>query len=263
MKSLPAFLVLVAPLVAAMAAGCADKHHDVYGGEIDPESFATMTTTDVNTVISDSGIKRYRILAPIWLVYDEAAEPTWRFKLGMHMERYDNTGKVNATVDCDSAIYYTGLDLWELIGAVDIHSSDGQRFLTEQLYWNRRTREVYTDSFIHIRRPDRVLEGYGLRSNDEFTNYVIPRPTGSFPVSQFSPDGDGGTTGRNASSGDPYDPRLAAQSDPDDAVRTDEAFNGVPTDTTFVSTSPSAPRRVRPVRIPRVRPDSLVIAPTQ
>lgn len=244
-----------------LAAGCGDKHHDVYGGEIDPESFATMTTTDVNTVISDSGIRRYRILAPIWLVYDEASEPSWRFKLGMHMERYDNAGRVNATVDCDSAIYYTGRDLWELIGAVDIHSSDGQRFLTEQLFWNRRTREVYTDSFIHIRRPDRVLEGYGLRSNDEFTNYMIPRPTGSFPVSQFSPDGSDQAAA--PAGADPYDPLRAAQSDPDDAVRTDEAFNGVPADTTFVSTSPSAPRRVRPVRIPRVRPDSVAVAPPQ
>ncbi len=248
MRHLLAFSAILA--LAASLWSCKDSHKERYNLAIDPETFATMTTTDVNTVISDSGILRYRILAPIWLVYDEASDPSWRFNYGMHMERYDNAMKINATIDCDSAIYYSTRDIWDLFGAVDIHSSDKQRFLTEHLTWNRMTRQVYTDSFIHIERPDRIIEGYGLRSNDEFTDYVIIRPTGSFPASQFRPDPDNQI-------GNPYDPTLVAGADPVDAQRTDTAFNGIPTDTVFVSTQPSAPaRKIRPLRLPRTRPDT-------
>lgn len=245
MRSLQIYAAIV---LAAIALSCQDGKHDVYDKVIDPENFATMTTTDVNTVISDSGILRYRILAPVWLVYDEASDPKWRFPDGMHMERYDNARRINATIDCDSAVYFTNRDIWKLDGAVDIHSSDAQRFLTEQLFWDRRTRQVYTDSFIHIRRPDRILEGYGLRSNDEFTDYVIINPTGSFPVSQFESE-----RGKEDDSGS-----VIGQMAPEEMAPA--SVDSVAVDTASVEepVQPVAPaKRVRPIRLPRNRPDSI------
>ena len=38
-------------------------------------------------------------------------------------------------------------------------------FLSQQLYWDQNKRKVYTDSFIHIVRSDRIIEGYGLEAN--------------------------------------------------------------------------------------------------
>lgn len=230
---------------------CRKEKKEVFDQSIDPETHPTMTTTDVNTVISDSGILRYRILAPTWLMFDEAKDPKWRFPLGMHMERYDNFKKINATIDCDSATYLTQKDIWELNGAVDIHSADGQRFLTEQLFWNRTTRRVYTDSFIHIRRPDRIVEGYGLRSNDQFTDYEILRPTGSFPVSQFEQQREQDTYGAATPMG-----VAPAQDEPQPA-------DTVAADTIQVAPEPDQlhkPRRLRPLRMPKNRPDTTQIS---
>ena len=71
-----------------------------------------MTTLRANTVITDSGYPRYRILAPTWLMFDEAEGATPTFPDGMHMEQYDNSGNIHSTIDCDSAVYFTGRQTW-------------------------------------------------------------------------------------------------------------------------------------------------------
>lgn len=223
---------------------CGDDDRVYRQGVVDPEFTPTMTTLRANTTISDSGYQRYRILAPVWLMFDNAKEPRWTFPEGMHMERYDNLGRVNSTIDCDSATYFTATQTWRLDGAVDISDGEGQRFLTQQLWWNRLGREVYSDSFIHIERPDRVIEGFGFKSDDQMTNYLVLRPSGIFPASQFDPGANDAAAGSDA----PFDPNAAAAADPLDAQRTDTAFNGTPTDTMFVSTSAGQRPRRRAAR---------------
>ena len=63
---------------------------------------------------------------------------------------------------------------------------DGDRFLTQQLFWDQNARKVYSDSFIHIERSDRIIEGYGFISNEQMTDYTIRRPSGIFPTSAFA-----------------------------------------------------------------------------
>ena len=39
------------------------------------------------------------------------------------------------------------------------------RFDTELLFWDQQNKKIYTDSFIHIEKSDRIIEGYGFVSN--------------------------------------------------------------------------------------------------
>ena len=238
---------IAAALCLALALwSCGGDERPYRQGTVDPEFTPTMSTLRANTIITDSGYPRYRIIAPTWLMFDNAKEPRWTFPDGMHMEQYDNEGNIHSTIDCDSAVYFTGRQTWRLDGAVDISSVDGQRFLTQQLWWDRIYHEVYSDSFIHIERPDRVIEGFGFKSNDRMTRYVVLRPSGIFPASQFRTQQEADEPAPDAASSvdGVYDAEAAAAGDPTDAQRTDSAFNGVPTDTIFVSTSASD----RPVR---------------
>jgi hypothetical protein len=43
-------------------------------------------------------------------------------------------------------------------------------------------RKIYSDSFIHIERSDRIIEGLGFDSNEKLSAYNIKKPTGIFPV---------------------------------------------------------------------------------
>lgn len=165
--------------------GCGKEVERTFTGEINPETFATMTTRDVETLISDSGVTRYKIETPIWLVYDEAKEAKWKFPEGLHLERFDDFFNKEATVDCDSAIYFKDKQLWQLDGHVRVLNMAGEKFLTQQLFWDQKKEEVYSDSFIQIERTDRMMEGYGFTSNSQMTRFSVRNVSAILPMEQF------------------------------------------------------------------------------
>ena len=180
-KSLLHVLPVLALIVAGFSVGCSQEKTDTIE-KIDPGLFPTMRTVNVSTLVSDSGFTRYHITAPIWLMYDNAKEPHWSFPDGLDMERYDDNREVEATFRSDSATYFNAKRLWRFDGDVRMRNTGGDRFATEQLFWDQQNGKVYSDSFIHIERTDRVLEGMGFESNEQMTEYTILDVQGIFPT---------------------------------------------------------------------------------
>ena len=169
-----------------LSASCSSDKKDFVDVTVDNEVIPTMKTLNVETLVSDSGIIRYKITAPSWLVFEEAKDPRWDFNKGLHLEKYDNMRAIAATFECDSAIYLSQRKLWEFIGYVHMTNVAKERFETEHLFWDQRDKKVYTDSFIHIEKSDRIIEGYGFVSNENMTDYTVNRVSGIFPVSDMT-----------------------------------------------------------------------------
>lgn len=201
LRALPALIAATAALGALAA--CTEERRERVADVNDPENVPTMTTTNVATFISDSGYTRYHITTPVWYVYDEARVPRWTFPDGLFLEKYDDLFRPDATLRCDSAVYFSQKRLWRLDGNVRMRNTAGDRFLTQQLFWDQASRTVYSDSFIHIERSDRVIEGFGFNSNENMTRYTVRRPSGIFPVSPSGPAGGSGSNGGPNPSGQP------------------------------------------------------------
>ena len=183
-----------ATMVAAMAfvsTGCKDDA-PMGTSSVDPNTTPTMMTLNVKTLISDSGVVRYQLTSPIWYVYDESEDPYWYFPKGIEMLKFDNFFRTDATVTADSAKYFKKQQIWRLDGNVTIQNVLNERFLTEQLFWDQRRHKLYSDSFIHIERSDRVLEGYGFDSNEQLTVYEINKVSGIFPAAAIRRNGQAG-----------------------------------------------------------------------
>lgn len=182
MRRLPLLILALCALLWGCGNDKAAPRQDV-DGNVTP----TMITDSVNSFISDSGITRYHLVAPEWLMFDEADEPFWLFREGLSLEQFDEHMQTTSTLVSDTARYFSRLKLWKLDGNVRMRNIDGDKFLTEQMFWDQKTHKVYSDSFVHIERNDRVIEGYGFVSNEEITVYTIRRPTGIFPTDGFRP----------------------------------------------------------------------------
>lgn len=163
---------------------CREKKEDVVSIKYDPELTPSMITDSVSTLISDSGVTRYKLVADIWEVFDKAKEPYWFFSKGIYLERFDDQFNIEATVEADTAWNFDKKRLWKLKGNVDIENMKGERFLSEEFYWDQRIRKVYSDKPIEIFLVDgRHLKGVGFESNQEMTEYRIRNPyDGRFPI---------------------------------------------------------------------------------
>lgn len=199
--TLPVVIALTALFVTTAA--CSGERKNIVDIVLNPETTPTMVTRDVETLISDSGIIRYRITTPIWEMYEEAEEPFWRFPQHLHLEQFNAMGVKDAFIDCDSAHFFRPTQIWRLDGHITISNLAGDKFRTNQIFWNQRDRTVYSDSFIQVERPDRIIEGYGFRSNDRLTDYTLYKVAGIFPVEGLRSDGGGGPASTGSYAGTP------------------------------------------------------------
>ena len=141
-----------------------------------------LSADSVTTLISDSGITRYRITAKTWRVYDMTEEPHWDFPDGLHLESFDAQFNVAAEISCKRAIYYDKKRLWQLDDSVRAMNYEGNHFATQQLFWDQNTERIYSDSLITIDQIDKQIVGEGFESNQTMTRYTIRRVSGIFPV---------------------------------------------------------------------------------
>lgn len=182
-KSRNILFLLIAVLVVI---GCKDEVKNVTAHSTDPEQTPTILTTEITTLVSDSGVTKYRVTSERWDIYDESKTPHWKFPKGLYLEQFDTALTVVSTFRCDSATYLKNTKLWRFMGNVRSTNIRKELILTNELYWNQNDKKVYSDSFIHIERPDRVLEGFGFTSNEQLTTYKLKRPMGIFPVDEDS-----------------------------------------------------------------------------
>lgn len=155
---------------------------------LERDSLPGLKTLGVTTLVSDSGITRYRVTTEEWLIFDKKVPPYWAFEKGVYLEKFDSLLRIDANIKADTAYYYEPKKLWELRGHVSVRSLKGEKFDTQQLFWDQNTQQVYSDKFIRIEQQDKIITGYGFESNQQMTKYVIRNTEGIFPVSDQPKD---------------------------------------------------------------------------
>lgn len=150
------------------------------------DSASMMTSYGVNTLISDSGVMKYRIVAEEWEVNTVRTPSRWIFSKGMFMEQFDEKFHIEAFVQADTAFYYDQKHLWELRGNVRIRTVDGLRFSSEELFWDQMSHEFYSHLFSRLITPERTMQGTYFRSDERMTKYMVTNSKGSFESADFN-----------------------------------------------------------------------------
>ena len=148
----------------------------------DPQTSHTLKETNVNTLISDSGRTKFKMIAQTWLMFGKASEPFSFFPDGVYIEKFDSLYNIEFSIKADTAFYYERRKLWEAKGDVDMTNVKGERFQTSQIFWNEQNETIYSDSFIMITKGEAVNTGIGFRSNQDLTKYVIYNSSAEIPV---------------------------------------------------------------------------------
>lgn len=177
-------IVVATIVVLFMLSACSKKKNPSTDAITNRDSVPIMTTLGVSTYVSDSGVVRYKIVSDEWMVFDRLDPSRWTFEKGVYLEKLKNDLSIEATIVADTAYYYDKQELWELRGNVHIENEQDEQFDTQLLYWNQKTRKVYSDQFIRIRQQKRIITGFGFTSNQDFTNYTIKKTQGIFPIKE-------------------------------------------------------------------------------
>lgn len=160
--------------------------------EEEPESEAriemmmTEYSENLSVVMSQNGRRSYHFKTPLLEGYSLAREPYREFPKGVEMTTYkdDSLSSVDAVLTANYAIHYETRDLWEARGNVVVEKSDGKKLYTQQLFWNARTKKIYSnvDSKIVQNNGRDVFIGEGFESDEEFKDWRFRRMKGRMEV---------------------------------------------------------------------------------
>ena len=172
----------LAAVMFVLFPACSGKGKNLAEAISENDTLPSMKTLGVSTLISDSGITRYKIEAEEWLIYDKKNPPYWAFEKGVYLEKFDTLFRIEASIKADTAYYHEKKKLWELKGNVQIMSLRGDKFQTDLLFWDEKKEKVYSDKYIQIEQDDKMIRGYGFESNQDLTEYEIKNTTGIFTI---------------------------------------------------------------------------------
>ncbi len=173
---------ITAVVVLIFLFSCQENKRGTVPAFENPDSVAIMSTYGVSTAISDSGHIRYRINAEEWIVYSKRKPPYWAFEKGLHLEKYDTLMNIEATITCDTAYYFNEMQLWKLIGNINMTTPQNHRFYTDLLFWDQAEKLIYSDAYIRVEQEDQITEGVGFSSNQDLSVWQIRNTKGIYTV---------------------------------------------------------------------------------
>ena len=172
------FIGLVLLTASYAMVSCSEEREHTAPAIHDRDSVPVMTTYGVNTLISDSGVIKYRIVTERWEINENRNPSRWTFNKGILLTQFDLKKHVVGYIQCESAVYFDKDRRWELRGRVRILTAQGLTFYSNELYWDERNHEMWSYSYSHLKTPDKELQGNWFRSDEQMTNYEIRQTKG-------------------------------------------------------------------------------------
>ena len=170
--------------------GCQEQKEHTAPAINPRDSVAMMISYGVNTLISDSGVIKYRIVSERWEINQNRKPTRWIFDEGLFLEQFDQKFHLQSYIQSDTAYYYDENRIWELRGRVRILTKDGLRYRSEQLFWDENKHELYSHVHSTLITPERELQGSYFRSDEQMTKYYVSNSKGSFEKGDFTGDND-------------------------------------------------------------------------
>ena len=173
---------IIFPLVSFLlpVVSCTEVQEHTAPAVNDRDSASVMTSYGVNTLISDSGVIKYKIVTERWDVNTTRQPSRWSFEKGVFFEQFDEKFHTEGYIQADTAWYYDQKKLWHLRGRVRIRNVNGLVYESQELFWDGLKHELYSNVFSKVTTPERTLQGTYFLSDERMTHYTVSNSKGSF-----------------------------------------------------------------------------------
>ena len=171
---------------AALLTGCLF----VFGCENDINEVNKMTGTrsmveeakDVQSLLSQNGTLRARLKAPYMLRYS-ADTAFLEFPMSLLVDFFDSSGRVESQLNARYGKHFETRGKVYLRDSVIVFNIKGDTLRCPELWWDQNTKKFYTDKFVRITQPDKIIFGHGMEAEQDLSRYSVFKPTGIIIVS--------------------------------------------------------------------------------
>ena len=137
---------------------------------------------DIILLYSDSAQLKVQVSGPVLLRHVNKKEPREEFPEGIRVEFYNGFGNADSWMTAKYAVRYKNTKTIVAQDSVVLFTAKKDTIRTSELIWDEAQGIVSTDKFVRITNPERTINGYGFRTNQDFTVYEINAIEGELEV---------------------------------------------------------------------------------
>lgn len=130
---------------------------------------------DVKIIYSDSSVVRIKINSPLMYRFKENQKVIEEFPNGLEVEFFDDNQRITSWLEADYALRKESEELILLKKNVILNNKRQEKLETEELIYDAKNGEIYTDKFVRITQPTKgdTSFGYGFITDMEFNRFQI------------------------------------------------------------------------------------------
>jgi len=131
---------------------------------------------DIELLHSDSAVVVVKLVAAKQLVFQNG---DIQFPEGILIHFYEKTGELSSTIRADRGFYERRTNIYRGEGDVRVHNiPKEQKLSSEELFWDPNKKIIYTDKFVTVEEPDRLIQGTGMQADEGFNSYRFDKVSG-------------------------------------------------------------------------------------
>ena len=146
------------------------------------------TAKGVEILYSDSAQVRVRITGPTMLYHLDRREPRQEFPDGVSVDFFGPEGAITSQLDARYGLRLENKNEVIVRDSVVWQSVEGEKIESDFFFYDARTREIYTNKFVVITRPDEIIYGHGFEADQDFTYSRINAIEGRLKVDDLEKD---------------------------------------------------------------------------
>lgn len=159
---------------------CGNKDEDI----VEIQEYTGPIREGKNLVVyrSDSALVTLKMETPRILDFRNGDQ---EFPEGFFLEFYDKQGQPTSSLRADYC-YYTRKDgLYKATGNVVVRDREtNDKLNTEELFWDQKKEEVFTDKFVRIEKDGELHVGEGLEAKQDFSYWKILNSKGTISLNK-------------------------------------------------------------------------------
>jgi LPS export ABC transporter protein LptC len=114
------------------------------------------------------------LLKSPYIVRFEGEEPSTTFPDGFEITFYDTTGKAISFISANYGINLIKKNIMQARNnVVVINYETHEQLNTENLVWDQNKHEIFSNTFVKLSSPDRVIFGDSMRADESFASREI------------------------------------------------------------------------------------------
>lgn len=138
---------------------------------------------DITLTMDKKGESRLELSAGHFAEFRNGTVSSRHLDKGVQAVIHSSTSADITILTAERAIIHPNGDL-EAFGNVMLTSSDSTVLKSQYIRRSAEKKQLWTDRFITIEKPDQTIRGYGLESDDHLTNYTIFKASGEAELQQ-------------------------------------------------------------------------------